>query len=58
MKTESQIVLEDDEGLQIILGPSTPADALLNLPEDVREAAGEAGQLYWDEDEGRWKAPF
>ena len=58
MKTESQIVLEDDEGLQIILGPSMPADALLNLPEDVREAAGEVGQLYWDEDEGRWKAPF
>jgi hypothetical protein len=64
VKTWSQIVLEDDEGLQIILGPSAPADALLNPPDallnppdDVREAAGEAGQLYWDQDEGRWKEP-
>jgi hypothetical protein len=53
VKIGSQIVLDDDEGMQIILGPSTPADALLNLPEDVLEAAGEANQLYWDEDEGR-----
>jgi hypothetical protein len=58
VKAESQLVLEDDEGLRLILGPATPAEALLALPDDVREAAGEARELYWDEDEGRWKAPF
>lgn len=58
MRAESQLVLEDDEGLQLILGPATPAEALLELPEDVREAAGESGELYWDDDEQSWKSPF
>ena len=58
MRAESQVVLEDDEGLQLILGPATPAEALLELPEDVREAAGESGELYWDDDEQCWKTPF
>lgn len=54
---ESQILIEDDGALQLMLSPSTPADALLDLPADVRAAAGEAGSLYWDEQEGRWEAP-
>lgn len=58
VRAESQLVLEDDEGLQLILGPTTPAEALLTLPDDVREAAGETRALYWDEDEGGWKASF
>lgn len=58
MKAEPQLVLEDDEGLKLILGPATPAEALLALPDDVREAAGEARELYWDEAEGCWKTPF
>lgn len=58
-KDESQVLLEDDDsGLRVILGLSTPADALLELPEDIREAAGEAGELYWDEETGEWKPPF
>lgn len=56
VESESQVVLED-AGLQIILGPSTPAEALLALPENVREAAGEAGELFWDEDSSSWVAP-
>lgn len=58
MRAETQLVLENDEGLQLILGPATPAKALLELPEDVREAAGESGELYWDVDEHCWKSPF
>lgn len=55
---QSQLVIEDDEGLELILGPDTPDDALLRLPDDVRQAAGEAGQLCWDSTEHGWKAPF
>jgi hypothetical protein len=60
MKHEATFVLdgERDYGIQIIIGPQTPAEALLELPDDVREAAGESGQLFWNEDERRWKAPF
>ena len=49
-----KLALEDDEGLQLILGSATLAEALLELPEGVREAAGESGELYWDDDEHCW----
>ena len=58
LEKKSQILVEDDEGLQLILGPDSPAEALTSLPEDVRQAAGESGQLNWDEADGRWKSPF
>jgi hypothetical protein len=58
LEQKSQIIVEDDEGLQLILGPDSPAEALTSLPEDVRQAAGESGLLIWDEAEGRWKSPF
>lgn len=45
LKTKSQMVIEDDQGLQLILGPATPAEALADLPGDIREAAGESGVL-------------
>jgi hypothetical protein len=58
LEQKSQIIVEDDEGLQLILGPDSPAEALTSLPEDVRQAAGESGLLILDEAEGRWKSPF
>ena len=59
VSADTQVVLDDEDlGLQLILGPATPAEALLELPDDLREAAGEAGELYWDGEEGCWKAPF
>lgn len=58
VRSRSQIVVEDDAGLQLVLGAMSPAEALDHLPLDVREAAGESGQLYWDDQYGIWKAPF
>jgi hypothetical protein len=58
LQTQSQMVIEDDEGLQLILGPATPAEALADLPADIREAAGELGMLIWDEEAGAWKSPY
>jgi len=58
LRSRSQIVIEDDAGLQLVLSAMTPAEALDHLPLNVREAAGESGQLYWDDQDGTWKAPF
>ena len=58
MKEESQIVLEDDEGWEIVLGPDTPNEALEHLPGDVRSAAGESQQIFWDQEQSKWTTPF
>lgn len=58
LQTKSQMVIEDDDGLQSILGPATPAEALAELPRDIREAAGESGVLLWDEEAGSWKSAY
>ena len=54
---EAQVVLEDSDGVQVILGATETPARLLQLPEDVRGAAGEYRELYWDSDDGCWKSP-
>lgn len=54
---DAQVVLEDSEGVQVILGRAEPPARLMQLPDDVRGAAGEYRELYWDSDEECWKSP-
>ena len=54
---DAQVVLEDSDGVQVILGATDPAARLVQLPHDVLGAAGEYRELYWDSDEGCWKSP-
>ncbi len=58
LEARSQILVEDEVGLQLVLGPATPAEALLQLPEDVAQAAAESGQLFWDDEAECWRSPL
>jgi hypothetical protein len=56
LRSASPIVVEDDTGLQLVIGSEAGAD-LAPLPEDPQAAAGESGQLHWDNSNG-WAPPY
>lgn len=53
---DTQVVIEDSEGVQVILSESDSEELLLELPDDVADAAGEYRELYYDAGDGVWKS--